>query len=163
MAALRRGIEPGPDTAEELIQLVEEVSIEVGERVLVDGKDVTAELRTPEVNRAVSGVSAQPEVRERMVEHQRQWVRDHGGGVVEGRDIGTVVFPEATRKVFLTASDEERARRRGQDEDAAGVARRDELDSSRQVSPLAAADDAIVIDSTGREVDEVVEEILRRL
>jgi cytidylate kinase len=163
VAALGRGIEPGPETAEELAELVGELRIEVGARVLVDGEDVTDRIRTPEVNEAVSAVSADPRVRERMVEHQRRWVADHGGGVVEGRDIGTVVFPGATLKVFLTASDEERARRRGGDEDAAAVARRDRLDSTRAASPLAAAADALVIDSTGRDVDDVVEQILRQL
>jgi cytidylate kinase len=82
---------------------------------------------------------------------------------VEGRDIGTVVFPGATLKVFLTASDEERARRRGGDEDAAAVARRDRLDSTRAASPLAAAADALVTGITGRDVDDVVEQILRQL
>ncbi len=161
--ALRRGIQPGPETAEQLADLVGELTIEVGERVVVNGEDVTAEVRSPEVNRAVSAVAAEPTVRARMVQHQRQWVEDHGGGVVEGRDIGTVVLPGATVKVFLTASEEERARRRGGDEDAAAVARRDELDSTRAASPLAAAADALVIDSTGRDVDDVVEEIVRRL
>jgi CMP/dCMP kinase len=82
--------------------------------------------------------------------------------VVEGRDIGTVVFPDAAVKVFLTASADERARRRGADEDAADLARRDHLDASRAASPLVAAPDAVVIDSTGRSVDDVVDEIVAR-
>ena len=163
LAALRRGIVPGPDTVEQVAQLAREVPIEVGERVLVDGADVTSELRGRDVNEAVSAVAAEASVRAEMVQRQRQWVDEHGGGVVEGRDIGTVVFPDATLKVFLTASEEERARRREGDEDADAVARRDRLDSSREASPLTAAGDAVVIDTTGRDADDVVEEILRRL
>ncbi|MDQ4097452.1 MAG: (d)CMP kinase, partial [Actinomycetota bacterium] len=119
-----------------------------------------SELRTPEVNRAVSTVAAQPEVRTALVQRQREWAEAHGGGVVEGRDIGTVVFPDAAVKVFLTASEAERARRRGGDEDASDIARRDQLDSSRAASPLVAADDAVVIDTTGRSVEDIVEEIV---
>src|SRR5438270_14078362 len=105
-----------------------------------------------------------------MGERQRSWAAAHGGGVVEGRDIGTVVFPDADVKVFLTATDEERARRRQRDDAApdrasvaADLARRDQLDSSRPVSPLRPADDARVIDTTGRTVDDVVEEVLSLL
>jgi cytidylate kinase len=95
-----------------------------------------------------------------MVARQRQWAAEQRlGTVVEGRDIATVVFPEATLKVFLTASLEERARRRG-DEGEASVARRDEADTNRDASPLRQADDALVLDTTGREVDEVVGEII---
>jgi len=86
-------------------------------------------------------------------------VRERGGGVVEGRDIGTVVFPEARLKVYLTASPEERARRRD-DESAAGVARRDHIDSTRAASPLVVAEDARQLDTTGRSVEDVVEEVL---
>jgi len=97
------------------------------------------------------------------VTRQRQWASEQTAGtVVEGRDITTVVFPEATIKVFLTASLEERARRRG-DEGAASVARRDEADTTRDASPLRQAEDAIVLDTTGREVDDVVEEIMECL
>ena len=90
---------------------------------------------------------------------QRAWAEAHGGGVVEGRDIGSVVFPQAQVKVYLTASPEERARRR-HDESAAGVARRDRIDSTRAASPLAQADDAHLLDTTGRTVQDVVEEVL---
>ena len=160
VAALRRGIDPVPESAAELVRVAEDITVDVGERVWVDGEDVTAELRTPAVNRAVSVVAAEAGVRAALVPQQRAWVESHGGGVVEGRDIGTVVFPDAAVKVFLTASPEERARRRGDDEEAADLARRDEIDSTRAASPLAAAPDALVIDSTGRSVEDIVAEIV---
>jgi len=142
-----------------VIDVAHGLDIELGERVVVDGADVTDEIRGPEVGRMVSAVAAVPEVRAQMVALQRGWVESHGGAVVEGRDIGSVVFPDAELKVFLTATPEERARRR-HDEDADDVRRRDRLDSSRAVSPLVVADGAVVIDSTGRSVDEVVDEIV---
>jgi cytidylate kinase len=112
-------------------------------------------------------------VRSVLVARQRAWLAEHGAGVVEGRDIGTVVFPAAPVKVFLTASDEERARRRHLDEAASerpvaveevqnALARRDALDAGRTVSPLRPADDALVVDTTGRSADEVVEELVER-
>ncbi|MFA5882326.1 MAG: (d)CMP kinase [Acidimicrobiia bacterium] len=145
--------------------------IEVGERVLLDGRDVSAAIRGPEVTGAVSAVSAHPAVRTVLVDRQRAWVAERGGGVVEGRDIGTVVFPDAPLKVFLTASEAERARRRHGDEAAAArvvdvqavaedLARRDQLDQSRATSPLAAADDAVVVDSTDQGIDEIVADLL---
>lgn len=162
-AALRRGIEPGPDTSEELVDLARGVTIDADQRVHVHGEDMTAEMRSPAVNRAVSVVASDAAVRKEMVERQRKWAETHGGGVVEGRDIGTVVFPDADLKVFLTASLEERARRRGADEDPADLARRDELDSTRSASPLTTAPDAVVIDSTDVSVEEIVEDIVSRL
>jgi cytidylate kinase len=134
-------------------------------RVLLEGVPAGPELRSPEVNDAVSAVSAVPEVRELLVALQRSLV-GLGGIVVEGRDIGTVVWPGADVKVFLTASDDERARRRTGDQDggaesASSLARRDRLDSGRAASPTRAADDALVIDSTDRAVEQVVDEILR--
>lgn len=161
-ALLRRGIDPSPDDPV-LAEVAQEVRMEVGDRLVVDGADVTDELRAPEVGRAVSVVAADPGVRAEMVRRQRQWVGDRGGAVVDGRDIGSVVFPDATLRVFLTATEEERARRRGGDETAADVARRDRLDSSRAASPLVVPDGAIVIDTTDRSVDEVVDEIVSRL
>jgi cytidylate kinase len=129
-------------------------------RVTVNGRDVEEEIRTDRVNAAVSVVAANALVRATMVARQRQWAAEQPlGTVVEGRDITTVVFPEATLKVFLTASLEERARRRG-DEGEASVARRDEADTNRDASPLRQADDALVLDTTGRVVDEVVGEII---
>jgi len=130
-----------------------------GPTTRIDGADVTAAIRTPEVSRAVSTVAAIPAVRHELVQRQREWATRHGGGVVEGRDIGTVVFPDADLKVYLTASPGERARRR-EDEPAASVARRDRIDSTRAASPLTRADDAHLLDTTGRSVDDVVEEVL---
>jgi cytidylate kinase len=149
------------------------VHLEVGDSVLLDGRDVAADIRTPAVTAAVSEVSAHPGVRVALVAQQRAWVAEHGGGVVEGRDIGTVVFPDAIVKVFLNASDEERARRRQRDEGAAArsvdveqvrqdIERRDRLDATRAASPLVAALDALVLDTTGRPVEEVVAEIVGR-
>ena len=129
-------------------------------RVTVNGRDVEEEIRTDRINTAVSVVAANALVRATMVARQRQWAAEQPlGTVVEGRDTTTVVFPEATLKVFLTASLEERARRRG-DEGEASVARRDEADTNRNASPLRQADDALVLDTTGRAVDEVVGEII---
>ena len=141
--------------------------------VTLDGIDVTKAIRTPEVTGAVSMVSAHPQVRAIMVQHQRAWADRHSTAVVEGRDIGTVVFPSARVKVFLVASDDERAQRRLQDEQAHGraptlaelrsdIARRDAMDSDRAVSPLRPADDAVVIDTTGRTIEDVVDDVLSR-
>ena len=156
--ALHRGT--APDDAAAVAALAADAEIEVGERVTIDGLDVTARIRSPEVGNAVSVVAANPEVRRHLVERQRAWARGHGGGgVVEGRDIGSVVFPEAELKVYLTASPEERARRR-RDEAPERVARRDRIDSTRDASPLRQADDARHLDTTGRTVQDVVEEVL---
>jgi cytidylate kinase len=140
---------------------------------MIDGRDVSAEIRGPGVTAAVSIVSAHPSVRAVLVARQRAWLAENGAGVVEGRDIGTVVFPDAPVKVFLTASDEERARRRQRDEAASeravaveevktALARRDALDSERTASPLRPADDAVVIDTTGRSIDDIVDELVAR-
>lgn len=139
----------------------------------LDGRDVSAEIRTPEVTASVSVVAAHPAVRRVLVARQRAWARRHGGAVVEGRDIGTVVFPDAQLKVYLTADDEERARRRHRDEVAvaravdveevrAAMAHRDALDSGRLASPLTVAQDAVVIDTTELAAEEVVAEIASR-
>ncbi|MDQ1460597.1 MAG: CMP/dCMP kinase [Actinomycetota bacterium] len=150
------------------------VTLEDGGVTLLDGRDVHAEIRGPVVTAAVSIVAAHPPVREVLVARQRAWVAEHGGGVVEGRDIGTVVFPDATVKVYLVAADEERARRRQRDELAAArnvaveevkaaLDRRDAIDSGRTVSPLRPADDAIVIDTTDLDVDSVVADVVARV
>jgi cytidylate kinase len=132
-------------------------------RVTVNGRDVEDDIRTDEINVAVSVVAAEPRVRAAMVARQREFAAAQPvGTVVEGRDISTVVFPDASVKVFLTASLEERARRRGE-EGEASVARRDEVDSTRAASPLRLADDAIVLDTTGRDVDDVAQEIVQWL
>ncbi|MBM3696798.1 MAG: (d)CMP kinase [Actinobacteria bacterium] len=138
--------------------------------MLLDGEDVSEAVRTPEVGALVSAVSAFPEVRRLVVERQRDWVEEHGGRVVvEGRDIGTVVFPEAAVKVFLTASAAARARRRVADAEAAGqtlqdvedhLRARDHADSTRAASPLRSAADAVTIDTTDLTVAQVVAVIL---
>lgn len=157
-AALARGI--APDDAPAVAELARRAVIDPGPpETVIDGEVVTGAIRTPEVNRAVSAVAAIPAVRAALVERQRAWAVRHGGGVVEGRDIGTVVFPGADLKVFLTAAPDERARRR-RDEAAEGVARRDELDRTRSASPLAVAEDARLLDTTGRRVEDVIDEIL---
>jgi 3-phosphoshikimate 1-carboxyvinyltransferase len=159
VAALALELGTPPDDKEALAALAAASTIEVGERVTIDGRDVTGVIRSPEVGRAVSVVAANPDVRRHLVERQRAWVKTHGGGVVEGRDIGSVVFPGAELKVYLTASPEERARRR-HDEAPEGVARRDRIDSTRDASPLREAEDAHRLDTTGRSVQDVVEEVL---
>lgn len=161
LAAVRRGLDVEHQMPA-VAALAPRVTVDVGERVRLDGEDVTGELRNDDVNRVVSLVAADPGVRRALVSAQRAWAEAHGGGVVEGRDIGTVVFPDAAVKVFLTASSQERARRRGGDEDAAGLARRDHLDSTRATSPLVAAPDALIIDSTDLTVAEIVGEIAAR-
>jgi cytidylate kinase len=168
LAALERGVDP--TDGEALAKLAGALEIDVGERVLVDGVDATTAIRGADVTAVVSAVSAHLPVRAEMVRRQRLWADEHDGGVVEGRDIGTVVFPNADAKVFLTASDDERARRRQRDDDApdvnavaADISRRDRLDSTRAASPLRPADDAVVIDTTGRTVDDVAGFIVRLL
>ncbi len=132
-------------------------------RVTVNGRDVEDEIRSDEINVAVSVVAANPRVRAAMVSRQRELAAAQPvGTVVEGRAITTVVFPDASVKIFLTASLEERARRRGE-EGQDSVARRDEADSTRATSPLRQADDAIVLDTTGRDVDDVAQEIVQWL
>ena len=163
-AALGRGIDP--TDAEAVASLAPTLTIVVAERVTVDGEDATAAIRGPEVTKAVSAVAANPAVRAEMVRRQRAWAAERGGGVMEGRDIGTVVFPDATLKVYLTADEDERLRRRAVEageEVAQDIVRRDQADSSRAASPLYAAEDALVIDTTGRTIDDIVEEVLRKL
>jgi len=138
--------------------------IEVGERVLLDGEDVTEAIRTPEVSAAASQIASRPEVRAALVAKQRELL-GRGDWVAEGRDIGTVVAPDAELKVYLTATPEERARRRAAElglpleQVLADVAARDERDRTREHSPLKVADDAVEVDTTGLSVDEVVERI----
>lgn len=142
----------------------------VPRRVFIGDTEVTDAIRTAEIDRAVSPVSAAPTVREALLDQQRR-IGNAGDYVVEGRDIGTVVFPDAAVKVFLTASDEERAHRRVRqnadrgigsidyDEVLADLRRRDAADSSRATAPLRAADDAVRIDSTSHYIEEVIEQI----
>jgi CMP/dCMP kinase len=169
-AALQRGVDVGDAAA--VAALTRALVVVVGERVLVDGVDVTVAIRTHAVDSAVSAVAANPDVRKELVARQRAWVVAHGGGVVEGRDIGTVVLPDADVKVYLTAATTERAERRAAErsdgrsvaEVASHLERRDVLDSTRRSSPLPAledaAPDAVVVDSTGRSAEDVLEEVL---
>jgi cytidylate kinase len=132
----------------------------------LNGIDVSTAIRSSEINSIVSIIAAHTPVRDAMREQQRSWIRDHQGGVVEGRDIGTVVFPDAILKVFLTASPEVRAERRvgesGGDIQAvaASIAERDHLDSTRLDSPLKPSHDSVVVDSSHRTIEEVVTEIV---
>jgi cytidylate kinase len=167
-ACLRRGIEPSD--VDKVADVAPSVDIEVAGRVTVDGEDATEAIRGPEVTKAVTAVASNPEVRAEMVKRQRVWADEHGGGVIEGRDIGSVVFPDAELKVYLTASDEERARRRSSEVKAddvgavaADIARRDHADSTRAASPLHVAEGATVIDTTGRSVDDIVDELIAML
>jgi cytidylate kinase len=177
LAARRAGV--GPEDGAALGALLERISIVLeaspeGPRVLLDGADVSAEIRTPEISRVVSGYASRPEVRMAMVRLQREQGRD-GGLVAEGRDIGSVVFPDAEVKFYVEASLEERARRRlrdfGADESdterleevLADIANRDSVDTGREHSPLLVAEDAVRIDTTGLTVDEVLEIMLARV
>jgi CMP/dCMP kinase len=146
-------------------EAAERADIRLGERVLLDGRDVTAEIRAPEVSEAASKVATNPKVREALARKQRALLSS-GDWVAEGRDIGTVVAPDAPVKVFLTASPEERARRRAAelDADVATVLRdqalRDAQDTTREHSPLQLAPGAVELDTTGLSVDEVVARIV---
>lgn len=157
--------------ATEPIEFSHESSSPLPTRVLIGGHDVTVAIRTPEADRAVSPVAKMASVRTAMVSQQRA-IAAGVNTVVEGRDIGTVVFPDAALKVYLTATPEERARRRGAeqrehghkvtDEDVlADIHRRDTVDSTREHSPLAQAGDAVEVDTTGLTVDQVVAKIAR--
>lgn len=167
--AIRRGVDLGDISA--VGELARGVSLDVGEHgVLVGGLDATVAIRSSEINAAVSLVAANSEVRSEMRARQRLWAEQRGGGVIEGRDIGSVVFPEAILKLYLTASPRVRAERRvaeaGGDigEVEVAIALRDERDSTRADSPLREADGSIVLDTSGRSVDEilaVIEEILK--
>jgi CMP/dCMP kinase len=173
VAVLDAGVDP--DDAEAVARVVAGAGIEVGtaadtELVLVDGVDVATRIRGAEVTRAVSAVSAVPAVRRRLVGQQRSLVATAEAVVVEGRDIGTVVLPDATVKIYLTAAPEARAARRalqlGITEPAevaalaADLRRRDEYDSSRADSPLRPAADAVVVDSTDLEQEQTVARVV---
>lgn len=173
--ALRRGIGTGDATALTHLACGLRIAFEHGRgsspvtSVLADGRDVTAEIRTPAIDAAVSPVSSVPGVREAMVRVQRE-LASRSDCVVEGRDIGTVVFPHAELKVYLSASPDERARRRAGDMERLGheqtqesvlerLERRDRADSTREASPLSVAGDAVQLDTTGLTVDQVVDRI----
>jgi cytidylate kinase len=167
---LRDGIPLGDEGA--VVEAGERATFELeGGRVLIDGHDVAAAIRTPEIDAAAAAVARLPAVRRVLVERQRAYGHE-GGVVMEGRDIGTVVFPRADVKIYLDASPDERARRRANDPAHAGsrarelatiateLAERDRSDSTRAASPLAIAADAHVIDTTGMPVAEVVKRVL---
>jgi cytidylate kinase len=170
LAVLRAGV--ALDRPDDIAAVARGLDLEIGVDpahpfVRIDGTDVSAEIRGADVTAAVSAVSAVPEVRAVMVARQRALIGS-GGIVVEGRDIGSVVWPQARPKVYLTASAQVRAERRagelGAGVDVAAVAadieRRDRLDSSRAASPLRRADDAIELDTTGLDIDAVVDELV---
>jgi cytidylate kinase len=167
--ALREGVPLDDEAA--VARLAEASVIHVGpDRVTIDGDDVTRAIRTPEIDRAAAAVARLPRVRSVLVNQQREQ-GENGGIVMEGRDIGTVVFPRADVKIYLDASPEERARRRATDPAHSGgpaavadvatlLIERDRLDRTRITSPLYAAADAIVVDTTGKPIDAVVDEVL---
>ena len=164
-AALRDGVDLADEVAVGVI--AETANIEVTlDAVTVDGTDVTRAIRGPEVTAGVSLVAAQSRVRAEMRRRQRSWGEERGGGVIEGRDIGTVVFPDAVAKLFLTASPRVRAERRVKesggdvDEVERSIRERDRIDSTRADSPLSESSDAIVIDTTDRSIDDVVSSIV---
>jgi cytidylate kinase len=169
-AATLAGLRTRTDLSDEaaLVAVVDRIVIDQKDgKTYLDGEDVSAEIRSDEVTGAVSVVAAHPSVRHRLVARQRRWVERHGNrAAVEGRDIGSVVFPDAEVKVFLTADPAERARRRARElgstehEVEASLVRRDGIDSSRGASPLAVADGAVILDTTGMAFEEVVERVL---
>jgi cytidylate kinase len=174
LAALEAGVDVDDADAAAAVAARARLEVEDG-RTVLDGRDVSDEIRGPEVTAAVSAVSAHPAVRRILVARQRDWARAHAGGVVEGRDIGTVVFPDAPVKVFLTARDDVRAARRRRDEESASrevavdemrdaLAARDRADASlgRALRPEDAADDAMIIDTSTTDVDDVVGAIVHR-
>ena len=162
---LARGIDPA--AREEVAEAAEDMAIDVGATtVVVDGVDATTAIRGRDVTDSVSAVAANPMVRDLLVRRQREWVADRGGGVVEGRDITTVVLPDADLKLFVTASPRVRAERRvaetGGDVDQveASIIERDRRDSTRSASPMTVASDAVVLDTSDLGIDEVVERVL---
>lgn len=167
-AAIQRGVPEGD--LGEVAAMAPSVVIEIdGGRVVVDGVDATKEIRGRAVTEAVSQIAANPAVRAVLVQRQRDWVADRGGAVVEGRDIGSVVFPDAPLKLFVTASPRVRAERRvgeiggNVEEIEAAIIARDRKDSTRAHSPLTETDDAVVVDTTGMTIDEVVDHIVSLL
>ena len=170
-ACLEGGVAPDASTA--VVELAQRLSISVGSQanstvVYVDGRDVSDAIRSAAVDKAVGPVASNAAVRAELVARQRHWAAMRHGGVLDGRDIATVVFPDAGVKVYLTASAEERARRRGGEHEgaalaavAADLARRDHVDSTRRADPLQVALGATVLDTTSMSIDEVVEAIVR--
>jgi len=176
LKVLDRGVSPEDEQSAVEAIACADIELTTGaphQRVLLDGRDVTSQIRTPEVTRVAARVSRLPEVRKKLVALQRSLAQGRGI-VMEGRDIGTVVFPNASCKIFLKADPEERARRRLEQEKEQGrtatleqtsgeISQRDQLDAERPISPLVAAPDALEIDSTRLAAHEVVERILQLL
>jgi cytidylate kinase len=176
LKVMRQGIDP--EDTERVRRILSETRIELAaddgqSRVYLDGVDVSDQVRTPEVSQLASKVSALKVVRERLVELQRGMAAA-GGVVAEGRDIGTVVFPNADVKIYLDASPEQRARRRAEEIKGRGgdvswertlaeTLERDQRDQERAIAPLRKADDAIVIDTTSMEVDQVIGKIQQKV
>lgn len=164
-AALRQGLDPSDQEAVGALSERIELSVDP-ERVLVDGVDATIEIRGREVTAAVSAVASNSRVRVEMVRRQRAWVAEHGGGVVEGRDIASVVFPDAALKLYVTASARVRAKRRvaeiggDVDEVEASIIGRDRQDSTRADSPLIEASGAVIVDTSDLSIDEVVTQVM---
>ena len=166
LSVLRGHIDPFDAEAVGLV--ARSISIDVrGAEAFLDDEDVSTQIRTPEISNTVSIIAAHTPVREAMRMQQRQCIEANGGGVVEGRDIGTVVFPDAVLKIFLWASPEVRAKRRVDqtgdnfDEIVQNITERDRIDSTRSDSPLRPADDSISLDSSSIAVDDVVASIVQ--
>ena len=169
-ASIAIGVDPSDANA--VAQLARRMDLQMNDdgTVLVNGVDATTQIRGPEVTRAVSSVASHPAVRRELVSRQREWARRRGGGVLEGRDIGTVVFPDATLVVYLNANPEVRASRRAgevQDLDydtvAADIARRDALDQNRETDPLKRAEGALEIDTSWLTIEQVVELLVKEV
>ena len=174
LLALREGGDPANVSA--LIQLAKNCRIDFsnnGKTTLLNGEDVSDALRTPEIDRAIADIAKIPDIRREMVRQQRR-IGENGGIIVEGRDVTTVVFPEADLKFYISASVEERAKRRFTEQQAKDIEttleqveqeirERDQMDESREHSPLQTAEDAIVVDTTSMTINQAVEFVLNRV
>ena len=165
-AAIQKQIRPSE--IEEITEIAKSLDLELTEEsCVVNGVDATTEIRGPEVTSLVSQVATMPEVRIEMVKRQRAWAETRNGGVMEGREIGSVVFPDAMLKIYLTASEEVRAARRAAEVKegdvaivAADIERRDAVDTQRAASPLVEAEDAIVVDTSAMTLQQVVDHVI---
>jgi cytidylate kinase len=167
-AALRHGVSVSDEPS--VAALAEEMTLSVSDAgVMVDGVDATTDIRSRAVTEAVSAVAANSAVREELRGRQRSWAREHGGGVIEGRDIGTVVFPDAVLKLYITATPRERAERRVREiggevrEVEASIAERDRRDMTRLDGPLRVDGGAVAVDTTGVTIAEVVDRVVALL
>ena len=167
-ASLRYGVSVSDENA--VADIARDMELSVSDAgVVVDGIDATVEIRGREVTEAVSAVASNTAVREELRARQRAWADAHGGGVIEGRDIGTVVFPDAALKLYVTASPRERAERRVREiggdvaDVEASIAERDRRDMSRRDGPLRRDSDAVVVETTGLSIDDVVDNVIALL